>query len=126
LGLSTWIPTELIEAAVRSGHPEAAAPALGRLEEINRASGTDWALGVEPRSRALLTDGDEAERLYREAVERLGRTRIRVALARAHLLYGEWLRREGRRIDAREQLRVAHQAYADWEWRRSTSAPFVS
>ena len=112
LGLSTWVPTELVEAAARSGHPERAAAALLRLQEISRASGTDWALGVEARSRALLTTGEEAERLYREAIDRLSRTRIRVALARAHLLYGEWLRREGRRIDAREQLRFATQAYA--------------
>jgi DNA-binding CsgD family transcriptional regulator len=112
LGLSTWVPTELVEAAVRSGHPERAAKPLLRLHEISGASGTDWALGVEARSRALVSDGDVAEGLYREAVERLGRTRVRVALARAHLLYGEWLRREGRRADSREQLRTAHQMYA--------------
>ena len=111
LGLSTWVPTELIEAAVRSGNPERAAGPLLRLQEISRASGTDWALGVEARSRALVSERDVAERLYREAIERLGRTRIRVALARAHLLYGEWLRREGRRMDSREQLRTAHQMY---------------
>jgi ATP/maltotriose-dependent transcriptional regulator MalT len=112
LGVSTWVPTELIEAAVRSGNPERAAGPLRRLREISRASGTDWALGVEARSRALVSEGDAAERLYREAIERLGRTRIRVALARAHLLYGEWLRREGRRMDSRGQLRTAHQMYA--------------
>ena len=112
LGLSTWVPTEIIEAAVRSGDPERAAGPLRRLQEISRAAGTDWALGVEARSRALLSDGETAERLYREAIERLGRTRIRVALARAHLLYGEWLRRQDRRIDAREQLRIAHQLYS--------------
>ena len=113
LGVSTWVPTELIEAAVRSGKPERAAGHLLRLQEISGASGTDWALGVEARSRALLSEGEAAERLYREAVERLGRTRIRVALARAHLLYGEWLRRERRRTDAREQLRTAHRMYAE-------------
>jgi ATP/maltotriose-dependent transcriptional regulator MalT len=112
LGLSTWVPTELVEAAVRSGHPERAAEPLLRLREISSASGTDWALGVDARSRALVSDGDVAEGLYREAVERLGRTRLRVPLARAHLLYGEWLRREGRRADSREQLRTAHQMYA--------------
>jgi DNA-binding CsgD family transcriptional regulator len=112
LGVSTWVPTELIEAAVRAGAPERASGALRRLEEISRASGTDWALGVEARSRALVSEGDEAERLYREAIERLGRTRVRIALARAHLLYGEWLRREGRRVEARAQLRTAHKAYA--------------
>jgi DNA-binding CsgD family transcriptional regulator len=112
LGLSTWVPTEIIEAAVRSGDRERAAGPLRRLQEISRAAGTDWALGVEARSRALLSEGEAAERLYLEAIERLGRTRIRVALARAHLLYGEWLRRQGRRMDAREQLRIAHQLYS--------------
>jgi DNA-binding CsgD family transcriptional regulator len=113
LGVSTWVPTELIEAAVRSGHTERAGAALLRLHKISHASGTNWALGVEARSRALLSSGDEAERLYREAISLLSRTSIRVALARAQLLYGEWLRREGRRIDAREQLRSAHHAYSE-------------
>ena len=112
LGVSTWVPTEIIEAAVRSGAPERAAGPLRRLQEISRAAGTDWALGVEARSRALLSDGEAAERLYLEAIERLGHTRVRVALARAHLLYGEWLRRQGRRMDARGQLRIAHQLYS--------------
>jgi DNA-binding CsgD family transcriptional regulator len=113
LGVSTWVPTEFIEATVRAGAPERAAAPLRRLQDISRASGTDWALGVEARSRALMSQGEEAERLYQEAIERLGRTRVRVALARAHLLYGEWLRRQGRRVEARAQLRSAHQAYAD-------------
>jgi DNA-binding CsgD family transcriptional regulator/tetratricopeptide (TPR) repeat protein len=112
LGVSTWVPTEFIEAAVRAGEPERAAAPLRRLQDISRASGTDWALGVEARSRALVSEGEEAERLYREAIERLGRTRVRIALARAHLLYGEWLRREGRRVEARTQLQSAHGAYA--------------
>jgi DNA-binding CsgD family transcriptional regulator len=112
LGVSTWVPTEIIEAAVRSGDRERAAGPLRRLQEISRAAGTDWALGVEARSRALLSEGEAAERLYLEAIERLGRTRIRVALARAHLLYGEWLRRQRQRMDAREQLRIAHQLYS--------------
>ena len=113
LGVSTWVPTELIEAAARSGHPERAAGPLRRLQEISSAAGTDWALGVEARSRALLSEGAVAESLYRDAIERLGRTRVRPALARAHLLYGEWLRRENRRVDAREQLRIAHGMYAE-------------
>ena len=103
-----WGLVELIEAATRSGKAARAADALQRLSETTRASGTDWALGIEARSRALLSDGEAAERLYREAIDRLGQTRVRWALARAHLLYGEWLRRENRRIDAREQLRTAH------------------
>jgi DNA-binding CsgD family transcriptional regulator len=103
-----WPAVELIEAAVRSERGDVAADALRRLAEITTASGTDWALGIEARSRALLSDGDTAERWYRASIERLGRTRIRTDLARAHLLYGEWLRRERRRIDARAQLRIAH------------------
>ncbi len=109
LGLATWSMVELIEAAARAGAPERAAGAMARLAVITTASGTDWALGIQARCRALLSDGELAERLYLEAIRRLGRTRIRAELARAHLLYGEWLRRQNRRIDAREQLRVAYQ-----------------
>jgi DNA-binding CsgD family transcriptional regulator len=111
IGSPTRTFAEAIEAAVGSGQPELAGGALERLQEIARASGTEWALGVEARSRALLSDGEVAERLYRDAIERLGRTRIRVDLARAHLLYGEWLRRERRRIDAREELRTAFEEF---------------
>jgi DNA-binding CsgD family transcriptional regulator len=112
--LSTWGLVELIEAAVRSGKAEVAVDELGRLSEMTTASGTDWALGVEARSRALLSDGEAAERLYRQAIERLERTRVRVELARAHLLYGEWLRRERRRIQARDQLRTAHELFTEF------------
>lgn len=104
-----WGLVELVHAAARCGMPERATDAMRRLSESTSASGSDWALGVEARSRALLSEGKTADRLYREAIERLGRTRMRVDRARAHLVYGEWLRRENRRIDAREQLRVAHE-----------------
>jgi DNA-binding CsgD family transcriptional regulator len=109
---TNWGLVELIEAAARSGMPERAADALQQLSEATRASGTDWGLGIEARSRALLSDGEAAERLYREAIDRLGRTRVRVELARAHLLYGEWLSGERRRADAREQLHTAHEMFA--------------
>jgi DNA-binding CsgD family transcriptional regulator len=106
-----WALVELVEAAVRSGVPERAAGALQRLSGIARACGTDWALGAEARSRALVSDGDPAESLYREAIGRFGRTRLRVDLARAHLVYGEWLRRERRRRDARDQLGRADEIF---------------
>ena len=109
-----WGLVELIEAAARSGEAELAADALDALSQTTGASGTDWALGVQDRSRALLTEGDAAEPLYRQAIQRLERTRIRVELARTHLLYGEWLRRERRRVDAREQLRHAHQSFTEF------------
>src|SRR5271155_3517596 len=108
---SMWAAVELIEAAARSGLPEHAAGALERLSEGTRASGSDWALGIQAYARALLSEGEAADRLFREAIERLGRTSIRTLLARAHLLYGEWLRRQQRRSDAREHLRRAHQMY---------------
>jgi len=108
IGVLGWSLTELVEAAVRSSQPARASDALQRLTETTRASGTDWAFGTEARSRALLSEGETAENCYREAIERLGRTRMRPAVARAHLLYGEWLRRENRRRDARAELRTAH------------------
>jgi DNA-binding CsgD family transcriptional regulator/tetratricopeptide (TPR) repeat protein len=111
LFISSWALAELIEAASRSGEPELGAEALERLTEDTTAAGTDWGSGVAARSRALLCEGGEADRLYREAIERLGRTRLRPELARAHLLYGEWLRREARRLDARAQLRTAHEMF---------------
>jgi DNA-binding CsgD family transcriptional regulator len=109
-----WGLVELIEAAVRSGKAELAVDGLGRLSEMTAVSGTDWALGIEARSRALLSDRDTAAGLYQEAIERLGHTRVRVELARAHLLYGEWLRRQRRRLDAREQLRTAHTLFTEF------------
>jgi ATP/maltotriose-dependent transcriptional regulator MalT len=110
LGPPKWALAELVEAAVRTGDARAAAPALEELSAMARASGTDWALGVEAGRRALLDEGRRAEDLYRESVDRLTGTRLRVELARVQLLYGEWLRREGRRIDARAQLRTAHES----------------
>jgi DNA-binding CsgD family transcriptional regulator len=108
LGPTKWALAELVEAGVRSGNIDAAANAFERLSAMTRASGTELALGIEAARRALLHDDDSAEELHREAIERLGRTRIRVELARAQLHYGEWLRREGRRADARAQLRTAY------------------
>jgi DNA-binding CsgD family transcriptional regulator len=102
---------ELIEAAVRTGRAELAREALERLSAMTAIEGSDWAKGLEARSRALLSEGHDAEHRYAEAVERLGRTRLRPELARTHLLYGEWLRRELRRSDARHQLRTAYDLF---------------
>jgi DNA-binding CsgD family transcriptional regulator len=109
LYMSMWALPELVEAAARCGNSQLAAEALERLAETTRPGGTDFGLGIEARSRALVSEGAAAEGLYREAISRLGRTRLRPELARAHLLYGEWLRRAGRRTDAREQLREAYE-----------------
>jgi DNA-binding CsgD family transcriptional regulator len=111
LATSNWALSEQIEAASRSGKPEPAVRALALLSETTHASGTDWALGIEARSRALMSEGEIAEGLYLEAIERLRRTRVRSELARAHLLYGEWLRRERQRLAARDQLRAAHEMF---------------
>ncbi len=108
LYISMWALPELIEAAARSGSADLAGDALAVLADITGAGRTDVGLGIEARSRALVSQGHSAERCYREAIDRLGRTRLRPELARAHLLYGEWLRRENRRVDARAQLRAAH------------------
>jgi DNA-binding CsgD family transcriptional regulator len=107
LYVSAWALPEFIEAAVRTGKTRLADGALERLAEAVSIADSDWALGILARSRALLREGQAAEGAYREAIERLSRTQLRPELARAHLLYGEWLRREGRRADAREQLRIA-------------------
>ncbi|MEV0722815.1 AAA family ATPase [Micromonospora purpureochromogenes] len=112
LGFFGWALVELIEAAARGGQPEAAAAALDKLTERTRASGTEWALGVEACSRALLSDDRDADALYRKAIEHLGRCRIVVHLARARLLYGEWLRRHNRRQESRAQLRSAYEAFS--------------
>ncbi|HUE25557.1 MAG TPA: AAA family ATPase [Solirubrobacteraceae bacterium] len=109
---SSWALYELIEAASRSGQHAAASRALDRLADRTRASGTAWAKGTEARSRALVEEGEAAEQLYREAIEWLGHTRMASYLARARLTYGEWLRREGRRVEAREQLRDAYGTFS--------------
>jgi DNA-binding CsgD family transcriptional regulator len=108
LYVSMWALPELIEAAVRSGNMTMAGDALERLADTAQAGGTDWGLGMEVRSRALVSEGRTADGLYGEAINRLGRTRLRPELARSHLLYGEWLRRENRRSEAREPLRAAY------------------
>ena len=109
---SILVVPELVEAAARTGNTDVAAGALQRLTETAQPSGNDLALGVEARCRALLSDGETADRLYQEAIDRLGRTQLRTDLARAHLLYGEWLRRQGRRVDARQHLRTAYDMLA--------------
>jgi len=109
--VTPWALVELIEAAVHTANPDLAAAALERVTAATAPSGTDWGRGMQARCRALLSDGESAERLHREAIERLARTRRRPELGRAHLLYGEWLRRENRRVDARAQLRAAHDRF---------------
>jgi DNA-binding CsgD family transcriptional regulator len=112
LGYTLWALPELAEAAARTGHLDLAGQAVALLEQTTRPSGTEWALGMYARCRALLCEGEQAEELYAQAVTRLGRTRLAPHLARAHLLYGEWLRREKRRVDARTQLRTATEMFA--------------
>jgi DNA-binding CsgD family transcriptional regulator len=107
--MSMWALPELVEAAARNRDAGLAHDALARLAETTQPCGTDVALGIEARCRALLSDGATTDGLYREAIDRLSRTRLRPELARSHLLYGEWLRRQGRRLDAREELRTAHE-----------------
>jgi DNA-binding CsgD family transcriptional regulator len=106
-----WGLSELIEPATRTGRTDLATDALNRLARKARATRTEWALGIEARSRALLSERDRAEGWFGEALEHLSRTRVRAELARTHLLYGEWLRRDNRRLDARAQLRAAHDQF---------------
>jgi DNA-binding CsgD family transcriptional regulator len=110
---AAWIAPELVEAGVRCGREDIAADAAGKFAQVASASGTDWACGLEARCRALLHEAPVAEDLFRESIERLGRTRVRPELARAHLLYGEWLRRERRRSEARVELRRAHDMFEE-------------
>ena len=111
LSVGSAFTVEVVEAAARCGHTDIAADAVAKLAEVTSGSGTDWACGLEARCRSLVAEGPVAEDLFRESIERLGRTRLRPDLARAHLLYGEWLRRERRRSDARAELRAAHDMF---------------
>ncbi|WP_448639397.1 AAA family ATPase [Geodermatophilus sp. URMC 63] len=111
IALAGWGLVELVEAAVRSGERDVAVDALGRLVDRTSVAGTQWALGIQARSRALAAEGTQADALYREAIDRLGRSRAVAHLARAHLVYGEWLRRENRRVDARQQLGRADEMF---------------
>jgi DNA-binding CsgD family transcriptional regulator len=113
LAFGPFATVELVEAASRIGRTDAALPALERLEAATSASGMPWGEGTAARSRALMSQGDAAESRYREAIDRFTSTRLRLDLARTHLLYGEWLRRERRNVEAREQLRLAHQLFTD-------------
>ncbi|HYS03484.1 MAG TPA: LuxR C-terminal-related transcriptional regulator, partial [Candidatus Eisenbacteria bacterium] len=108
----SWVLPSLVEAAIRSGHESAARGALNRLTERAKGSGTPLALGFLARSRALLAGDAEAESLYQESIDQLGQSSARPELARSHLLFGEWLRRQGRRRDARDQLRTAYDMFA--------------
>jgi DNA-binding NarL/FixJ family response regulator len=111
LHIATWALAELIEAATRTGHDEQAQAALERLADTTSVSPTDWSMGIHARARAMVSEGATAEHCHRTAIQHLGRTRLRPDLARAHLLYGEWLRRRQRRVDARTQLRSAHELF---------------
>ena len=127
LVVPNWAMPELIESATRTGRSDLAADALNRLVGKARASGTDWALGIALRSRALLSEGDLAEGCFHDAIEHLSRTRVRGELARAHLLYGEWLRREGRRVQrARDSSASPTTCSSRSAWTRSPSGPAAS
>ena len=121
-----WALPELVEGAVRAGDAELARDALERLAETTQPCATDFALGIEARSRALLSDGSAAEGLYREAIDRLSRTRLRPELARAHLVFGEWLRREGRSTRRASGCGPPRRCSPRSGWRRSPSAPGAS
>jgi DNA-binding CsgD family transcriptional regulator len=111
LGVHAWALNELVEASARSGNRDAAVSALRRLEGRPRTAGAEWELGITAQSSALVSDREHAAALFQEALRRFGSSRTTLRLARAQLLYGEWLRREGRRVDAREQLRAAHETF---------------
>jgi len=111
LAVATYWTVEVVEAAAPCGRSDIATAAVEMLAEVTSASGTDWACGMEARCRALVSEGPVAEELFRESIQRLGRTRLRPDLARAHLLYGEWLRRERRRTEARAELRRAYEMF---------------
>ena len=115
LYISTWALPELVEAAARSGDAPLAVDAVRQFDEVAATSGTDWALGVGARLRALVSTDQVAEGCYRAAIEHLSCTRLRPDLARSHLLYGEWLRRQNRRVDARDQLRRAYDMFSEME-----------
>jgi DNA-binding CsgD family transcriptional regulator len=112
LGYGLFVVAELAEAASRTGDQALVRAALEWLSDRTGATRNDWVLGIEARVRALLSEADAADREYTDSIARLGRTRLRLELARGHLLYGEWLRREGRRVDARKQLRTARDMFA--------------
>jgi ATP/maltotriose-dependent transcriptional regulator MalT len=112
LHVSAWATLELLEAATRLGDQEVAELALDRILDATSIADNDAARGIEARSKALMSTGETADRYYREAIDRLGRTRLRPELARSHLLYGEWLRRQNRRLDARVHLRAAHEQFS--------------
>lgn len=118
--------SELIEAAVRTGNDALAADAFGRLADSARPSETDWGRGISARCHALVSRDETAEEHYREAVECFSRTALRPEHARAHLLYGEWLRRQNRRKDARAQLRIAHNMFSEIGCSRSPNVPSMN
>ena len=126
LGHGPLVVSELAEAAARTGDEAAAGAALEWLSERTRVRPTEWALGIEARIRALLSEGENADSCYQESIRRLGRTRLRPELARAHLLYGEWLRREHRRVTPASSCGPPTRCLTRWAWRRSPGGPGAS